>query len=151
MSPYRRRVPYIPDRSVYKLHYNSAGGGLPVFRGVYQDGSGLLSNIFRSALPILKSAGKTLLKSGARALTDVVEGKDIKTAIKHRGVEGLKTVGRDMLGRAETALRQTGGRRRVSTTLVRPGRKRSVQSITKKACSDIFDERNSIDIKKRRL
>ena len=38
-----------------------------------------------------KSAGKILLKSGARAVGDIISGqKDIKTALMDRGLEGLK-------------------------------------------------------------
>lgn len=114
----RNRVPFIPNRALYENHYRLRGGVLPVFRGTYQDGSGLLSNLFRSALPILKStalsAGKTLLKSGADVLSDISSGRaDIKTAIKQRGMEGLKSVGRDVLGRTVGAIReQTGGKRK---------------------------------------
>lgn len=138
MSPYARgRAVYVPNRSIYHQHYTSTGGGLPVFKGVYQDGSGLLSNIFRFALPILKSTGKTLLSSGVNALSDVMGGKDVKSAIKQRSVEGLKNVGNDMIGRAKYALRQRGaggGRTHRATTVV--CRKRRANST--KAESDIF-------------
>lgn len=113
----RRRVTYIPNRQLYQDHYRVVGpSGLPVFHGVYQDGSGLLSNIFRAALPILKSsaisAGKTLLSSGAKAFSDVVAGRDIKSTVTHRGMEGIKEVGRDIATRTANALsrQHRGGR-----------------------------------------
>lgn len=127
---YRRRVPYIPNPSAYKNFYS--GAGLPVFQGTYQDGSGLLGNIFRTALPILKpfiaTAGKTLLKSGAAALQDIISGeRDVKTALRTRGLEGLKQVGSDIgkrfLGNGQ---QQKGGQRRTAR------RKRTLTT-------DIFD------------
>ena len=144
---HRRRIPYIPNRSLYKDYYRaSGGGGLPVFRGIHQDGSGLLGNIFRFAMPLVKSAGKTLLKSGAEALSDVVSGeKDIKSALKERGLQGLQQVGRNVTGRLLGALddgatrEQQGGRRRryskrsTRTTVAAKGRKRKQRE------TDIFD------------
>lgn len=102
MNVYRRRVPYIADPSLYKDYYR--GAGLPAFRGTTVDGSGLLGNFLRSALPIIKpfaiSAGKNLLRSGAAALSDVVSGeKDVKTDLKQRSLEGLKHVGKDISSR----------------------------------------------------
>ena len=97
------RVPYVPNPELYRVHY---GHGLPVFVGdVQQDGYGLggfLSSLFRKVMPIVsktivpalkrtaKSAGKSLLKTGTRVLSDVVlEDKEFKESLKHRGKEGL--------------------------------------------------------------
>lgn len=111
---YRHRASYIPNTKIYADYYT--GAGLPVFRGVVQDGSGLLGDLFRYALPILKplavSAGKNLLRSGTAALSDVVSGeRDFKTALKHRGLEALKETGKDVLsklgGKQETAKKRT--------------------------------------------
>lgn len=143
---YRRRVPFIADASLYKDYYR--GGNLPVFRGVYQDGSGILGSFFRSAIPILKpilaSVGKTLLSTGATALNDVLTGEsNIKTALKKRGVEGLKTVGRDLTERALKKLktRQEGGRRQ---------RRRNVNTPRKRKQSvDIFDKITATKPKRR--
>ena len=74
---------------------------------MYQDGYGLggiLGSISRKVVPILKStamsACKTLLNSGADALAEVISvesgEKDIISAIKDRGEEGLKLVGSDV-------------------------------------------------------
>lgn len=114
---YGRRVHYIPsNRDLYLTHYRQAGGRLPVFRGAYQDGSGLLGDLFRSAIPLLKStalsAGKTLFSSGAKVLSDIARGKDVKSSVARRGMEGLKEVGRDVLSRTigakKTRKRQRG-------------------------------------------
>lgn len=138
---YRRsRAPYVPNREMYLNHYRQRGsGGLPVFKGVYQDGSGLLTNFFRAVLPILRStaasAGKTILSTGAKTLSDIVSGKSVKRAVTERGIEGLKDIGRDVAGRAVTALgkqQQKGGR--ATSNRRQTSRKR------KSRVSDIFDD-----------
>ena len=54
------------------------------------------------------TAGKTLLKSGADALGDVISGeKDIMSAIKDRGKEGLKQVGSDVKDVVVNSIRGT--------------------------------------------
>lgn len=112
------RTPYVPNTQAYLQHY----GGLPTFRGdLFQDGHGLGSlfgSLVRKVVPLftrhvaptLKSAGKTFLKSGAEALTDVITGeRDLKTAFQERGREGLRNVGKDLVKR----INQSGeGRRR---------------------------------------
>ena len=51
----------------------SFGAGLPIFTGSrYPVGSGLLGNIARIALPLLKSVGKTALRHGAQALSNTI-------------------------------------------------------------------------------
>lgn len=132
-----RRVPYVVNPDLYRDYYR--GSGLPVFKGSYQDGSGLLSSIARFALPLLKgfakSAGKTFLRSGAQALSDVVSGeKDIKTALRQRGLESLKQIGKNTSGQILNAIdgKQTGGRRRK--------RKRTTRNTRNIRDSDIFDE-----------
>lgn len=76
------RVRYDPHQCSqnHKVHY---GSGFPVFQGqIRQDGyglGGLLSGIFRAAVPMLKpiakGLAKTALKTGGRVLSDVVGGK----------------------------------------------------------------------------
>ena len=80
MPAVHRNVPYVADPFLYRQHY---GGAIPVLRGtVHQDGYGLGSlfgSVLRSVLPALKStavsAGKTLLRSGAQAMGDIVSGE----------------------------------------------------------------------------
>ena len=84
----------------HKLHY---GSGLPVFRGdLRQEGygiGGIISGLFRQAVPILKpvmkSLGKAALRTGGRVLSDVVrERKPIKDAMKNRILETVdETIG----------------------------------------------------------
>lgn len=39
-------------------------------------------------------AGKSLLKQGTAALSDVAQGRNVKEALKHRAIEGLQHVGK---------------------------------------------------------
>lgn len=105
MAPCCKRVPYIPSPADYKLHYRQTGGALPVFRGLpHQQGYGLgniLSLIGKTVVPIMKNVGKRFLKTGLKAgraaLSDVIEGKDIKSSLKKRALEGLKEAGKSIL------------------------------------------------------
>ncbi len=168
-----RRVPYIPDGEAYRRHYGA--GGIPgVFRGeVRQDGhglGGLLSSLFRKVAPLLastaKTAGKALLRSGAQVLSDVVSGdRDLKSSLKQRGIEGLRTIVSDIVkpstsnqgrgGKQPVSRRRnrnqslrsesTVGRRqsRPSQKFIRPARKRSASAGRrrgpKRKRADIFD------------
>ena len=151
MAPYLRRVPYIPDHNLYRDYYK--GSGLAVFKGNFQDGSGILSNIMRYALPIVKSVGKTVgksvLRSGADVLRDVISGeRDIKTALRQRGLEGLKHVGTELAGKVLGSVKQKGGRRRRRQTKATPRKRKRAEVLdifdistkrrNKRACENIF-------------
>lgn len=131
-----RSVPFVADPEAYRDHYAQRGGNLPIFHGLsHQDGygigGGIFSNIFKAIVPVLKktarSAGKTLLKSGTQVLADVVSGeRDIKSAVKRRGLEALDEVGakvkksvvNDVFGARSLASRRrkTSSKRRQTTT-----------------------------------
>lgn len=100
------RVCYVCDRNAIQQHY---GGGLPVFRGdPFQQGYGignLISGLFRQAIPLLsktlipalkstaKHAGKTLLRSGANVMKDVIlDRKDLKQSVKRHAKSGLDEI-----------------------------------------------------------
>lgn len=88
----------------YEDYYaGQAGGAIPVFSGGSHRGRGLgsiLGGLGRSVMPLLKSGGKALLKqglsSGMRLAQDVMGGKNIKSALKHRS----KEAGANLLNRA---------------------------------------------------
>ena len=147
--PPGRRVPYTPNVNANHQHY---GGGIDrVFKGdIYQDGYGLggiFGSLFRKVVPILKrtamSAGKTLLKSGADALGDVISGeKGIMSAIKDRGKEGLKQVGSDVKNVVVKSIRgkeQGGG-----------GGSVCVRARSRKRKRDIFDQDQTLCKRKKR-
>ena len=95
-------------------YLNQAGNGIPFFSGSRtQRGHGLgsvLGGLFKSAVPILKRGVKTLgkhaLRTGLQIASDVVEGKNFKTAAR----EGLKKTGSDLTKLAIKRLRPPGDR-----------------------------------------
>ena len=94
------RTLYKPNRELYRQHFCGNGSNLPVFQGVqYQEGYGIgniLGGLFRSALPLIKSAGKRLgkevLTAGKDVLGDVLSGKNIKSSLKRRGIERVQNM-----------------------------------------------------------
>lgn len=111
---------------------NQRGGNIPGFAGLrFQRGSGLGSffqGLFRAALPIISSiganVGRQAMKSSAHLMNDVVEGKDLRAALKSRGKEAITALGQ----RGLDALNQTGGgkyrKRKRSTRAKQPPVKR---------------------------
>ena len=85
------RVLYKPNSAAYTNDFkNQVGHGLPVFIG--RGGLGnVLSGLFRSVIPIMKSGGKALLKEGVRTglgvAQDMMEGSNFKTAAKRRATQ----------------------------------------------------------------
>lgn len=88
-------VPYVIDRSdeYYRNYYeNQVGNGLAVFKGAtVQRGHGIggfFSNLFKGAMPLLKSGlktvGKELLSAGADIARDALQGEDVGAAAKRR-------------------------------------------------------------------
>lgn len=99
------RKVYCCNARLYDDHFLQTGKGLPIFIGSKgQRGYGLggiFSSIAKAAIPMLKSAaksaGKTLLKSGAEFASDVLQGRNVKEAAKQRAINAGKTIGRDLL------------------------------------------------------
>lgn len=101
------RVPVI----MYKEYYlNQIGNGV-FMGGANQRGHGLghiFSGLFRAALPLLKSAAKTVgkqaMRSGIDAVRDVSQGRSWREAFENRAGEGLGIL-------TDKAIRQAGGGR----------------------------------------
>ena len=147
MLQYYGSPPYTAPRGQYKDYYIKSqfgrGGVLPAYKGApIQKGHGLgsfLSGLFRSAVPMLssvgrsvaKNAGKALLSTGAEILGDVLSGKNVKSSIVNRS----KTAGQHLLKRAATAtgsylkdsLSPPPAKRRATTVGKGRGRKRANQ------------------------
>lgn len=143
MPAYRRQVPFVADYNLYRRQY---GGGIPVFKGThFQQGYGLGSlfgSLARGVLPILKSAGKEMLKSGAQALGDVISGdRDFGEVVRERGLAGLKNVGRNVTQQVANVLDG-----KVSST---PSRKRHQRTARKRktvsavAGRDVFNQNST--------
>ena len=82
----------------YGGYVQSGRGDFPVFRGSrMQRGYGLgsiLSGMFRTAIPFLKSGAKALgkqaLRTGVSIGQDVLSGQNLKTAARRRALETLR-------------------------------------------------------------
>ena len=95
------RIPYRADPALYNDYFkNQVGHGMPVYIG--RGGLGnVLSGLFRSVVPLIKRGGRALLKEGVRTAvqvgSDVIDGKNIKTALKSRTAETGKRMLRDTI------------------------------------------------------
>ena len=107
--------PYTAPRGEYGEYYKNSqfghGAQLPAYGGVArQKGHGigsLIGGLLRSAVPLLgrlgksvaKSAGRALLSTGKNVLTDVLQGKSLKTSVVNRA----KSAGKQALKRAASS------------------------------------------------
>lgn len=79
-----------PEKVAYyeNFYMNQNGNGLSVHKGVLQRGGasigGLFKGLLKSAMPVVKSAGKSLLKTGLNVASDVLSGKNFKQSAKKR-------------------------------------------------------------------
>lgn len=87
-------------RSYEEYYTNQAGNGLSYYRGIpLQRGSGLggiFRSMFRMAVPLFKKGakalGKQFLRTGVEVANDVIQGKDVKSAVKQRAKEAGKSL-----------------------------------------------------------
>lgn len=95
----RRKYCCDSSRQTYENYYLAqSGDGLPIFVGSRgQRGHGLgsmLSGLFRSAAPVVKSGlatlGKSALKTGLNIARDVLDGEPVGQAAKKRLSETIK-------------------------------------------------------------
>lgn len=138
------RVPYVCDPKAYVEHY---GGGLPTFRGeVVQEGYGLgniISGFFRSLIPLASkhvvplikrsagAVGKSLLRSGANVMKDVIlEKKDPKSSLKRHAKTSLE----DLISHVGKELNTQKG----SGYKKRQCKKKRLQQHSKQINKDIF-------------
>ncbi len=111
-------------------HKNQRGGGLSGFQGVrYQRGAGLGSffrGVFRAALPVISSIGKTVgkqaLSSGVAMTRDVGNGESVGQSFINRNREAAE----ELLTKAANAVKQTGNGKFIK-------RKRSIRKRKAKA------------------
>ena len=107
-------APYTAPRGEYADYYGKSqfGHGLqPAYGGVArQKGHGigsLISGLLRSAVPLLgrlgksvaKTAGRALLSTGKGVLSDVLQGRNLKTSVATRA----KSAGQQVLKRAASS------------------------------------------------
>lgn len=97
------RTPYKANTALYDAYYKQqVGHGLPVYIGGLRGKGlgGILNGLLRTAVPLLKSGAKTLLREGAKGglqvAQDVLSGQNVKAAVKRRA----KGVGKNLLNKA---------------------------------------------------
>ena len=95
----------------YCAYYRQqTGGNLPYFAGGRQYGRGFGNMLAKFArgfvLPVLKSAGSAIKKTGTKralsfssdVLSDVIAGKNLKSSLTERGKFHAKGAAKDLLG-----------------------------------------------------
>lgn len=109
MFPPNETVFYDTPSSFWESHFRQEQAGAGVFVGQrYQRGGfglgGLFSGLFKSALPLLKSVGKTVarqaLGTGLGVVGDLIEGRDAGQSLESRG----RNAARNLVHSAESAL-----------------------------------------------
>ena len=108
---------YKADPRLFEDYYvNQAGNGYnPVFVGSrIQRGHGIgsiFSGLFKAAAPLLKrgakAIGKQALSTGMELASDLIEGKNFKTAAKSR----LKRAGSNLINEAASSIGRPPGKR----------------------------------------
>lgn len=107
---------------------------------------GFLSGLFRSALPILKSVGKSALKTGISVAGDVLEGEKVDSSLKRRGrtaAAGLLRGGEELLdgkpGKKVYKLKKKANKRRQKGSGFVTGRKLGQFKTKRRTKKDIFE------------
>ena len=146
-----------PDASAYHEYYlNQAGRGYPVYAGTrYQRGHGLgsiIGSLFKSAVPLLKRGAKTLgreaLKTGLNLTSDVMEGQNVKQAVKSR----LKSTGQNLLQKAMDTVGPPGQRSiKRAAKRKKPRRRQTKLWNTYRKTSSVKNGSNSCESRKSKL
>lgn len=120
-------VPYSCCTKQFEDHYaGQIGSGIPYYSGMkFQKGYGLggfFRRLFRSAVPFLKKGAKTVgeevLRSGARVASDVLGGKDFKTAASERSKESGKSLANRALNKLHNMIGKGSYKRKRKTSKV---------------------------------
>ena len=135
----------------YGGYVQSGNGGFPVFRGSrMQRGYGIgsvLSGLFRAAVPFLrkgaKSLGKEALRTGINVGQDVLNGQNLKKAVRSRAGQSVKKMIRnsEQTPVSRSKPRKAPGRRAKKGLKGKTRGKSVISSRTEKAkrSLDIFD------------
>lgn len=138
-------VPYFPADSadMYHRYYTTqAGNGMKVFRGKrIMPGHGFgsfMKGLFTAAKPLLKSAGKKLLSTGAQIAQDALNGENFAESAKRN----FTSFGSELAGDVVSTI-SGKSRKRQNSPIVRPAgtarRKKAKRARSSKAGGeDIF-------------
>ena len=100
------RIPYTCTNAndhFCNYYLKQAAYGLPAYAGsLHQKGHGFFSNLFCSAIPLLKRGGislaRHLFKTGSNRVNDVEAGKSLGESAKRRFIETGKGVINQIIG-----------------------------------------------------
>lgn len=138
MMPYSFTPPSVDEFDALFLGGGDRGGGfgnIKIFHPVQRSrrGGGLftfLGGLARKAAPfVFRNVTPEVVKMGKSVLSDVIQGKNIRSSLKSRGIEALTGVGKRVTG--------GGVKRRV---MRRKKKKHTKRQLKKKKCykNDIF-------------
>ena len=91
------RVQFTPQSDAYwRAHFGQRGGALSPFQGyAFQRGAGFGSvfrGLLRAVMPLARSAGRQVLRSGAHAAADILDGRPVKESLLAHGRRGAARV-----------------------------------------------------------
>jgi hypothetical protein len=94
-------------------YLQQSGSGISHFRSVRsQRGEGFFSKILQSAIiPLMRFAGKDLMKATLGVAEDAMGGKDLKQSAKRRFTEAGRELGSEAIKRAKKMVSQDGAGR----------------------------------------
>ena len=110
----------VPESHYCRYYTQQCGHGLPHYKGpVFQRGHGI-GNMLRGAFRTVGSIiGPTVKKEGKRifkgVLGDVLRGRNLKTSIKNRALQGLQSGAHKLMDSAFDGAATVGIKRRAHT------------------------------------
>ena len=116
-------------------YIQKGGGDFPVFRGSrYQRGYGigsLLSSVLRTAIPLVKKAGKVIGKQALKTSLDIgqdlMDGKNFRQSAKQRGLQSARNLTQKTINRLSNGS-QTIKRKKRKTVNVSSNKQRKTKS-----------------------
>ena len=141
----------IRDIDIFKSNARLRGGS--IFSILASVGRRVLPFLSRYVAPVAKSVGKNIV-------TDVIEGRDIKTSLKRRGIDGVKEVGSRILRggkRKRKYKRKVAGsrmkrkRKKIVKRKQGGGRKKRIPSRKKKGGVSSKKRKRKTNVKRRKI
>ena len=93
----------------HQANLGQSGRGIPVYKASGNGLGSIFSGLFRTAAPLLRETGKTLLREGVNTglgvLKDLTAGKSVKGALKHRSKEASQRIIKKAFDRGAAAIK----------------------------------------------
>ena len=113
----------IRDIDIFKSNARLRGGG--IFSILASVGRRVLPLLSRYVAPVAKTVGKNIVN-------DVIQGENIKTSLKRRGIEGMKGVGSRILSGGKIKRKYKRKKKKSVKPKLRGGKKKSTNKKKKK-------------------